>query len=311
MKIALAIHNHQPVGNFEEIFEDAYQRAYWPFLQIFARHQRLKLNLHNSGPVWEFVARSHPEYMELVARLVGEGRLELLTGAYYEPILAAISEEDGVGQIGKLTSFLKTSFGCESRGLWLAERVWEPHLPRALARAGVKYCLVDGEGLRAAGKRDEELTGYFVTEHLGSPVAVVPINRSLRWAIPFEPVANVMRLLGQHHSKNPDGLVLFADDGEKFGLWPTTQETVYQKGWLEDIFTALDRFSTLVEPVTLGRALETTRPSGRVYLPTTAYSELMGWALPPRANRKLDRLVNKLRFEGLWDRYEGFVHGTL
>ncbi|MBD3765555.1 MAG: hypothetical protein IE927_12710 [Rhodobacterales bacterium] len=90
MKFAIGIHNHQPVGNFDHVVEEAYQQSYWPFLQAFARHEGLKLNLHNSGPVWEFVRAHHPEYISLVKKLIASGRLELLTGGYYEPILPII-----------------------------------------------------------------------------------------------------------------------------------------------------------------------------------------------------------------------------
>ena len=29
----LGLHNHQPVGNFEHVIEEAYKRAYLPFLE--------------------------------------------------------------------------------------------------------------------------------------------------------------------------------------------------------------------------------------------------------------------------------------
>ena len=48
MKFAIGIHNHQPVGNFDSVVEEAYLLSYWPFLQAFAKHEGLKLNLHAS-----------------------------------------------------------------------------------------------------------------------------------------------------------------------------------------------------------------------------------------------------------------------
>ncbi|MEK6581760.1 MAG: hypothetical protein AABZ25_05180, partial [Nitrospirota bacterium] len=49
LKLILSIHNHQPVGNFEHVLEEAYQRAYLPFLERFLEHRKLKVVLHYSG----------------------------------------------------------------------------------------------------------------------------------------------------------------------------------------------------------------------------------------------------------------------
>src|SRR5436189_226731 len=47
------VHNHQPIGNFEFVFEKAYQQAYLPFLDAMERHPRLHWNLHDPGILWD------------------------------------------------------------------------------------------------------------------------------------------------------------------------------------------------------------------------------------------------------------------
>src|SRR6185503_9957847 len=71
--------------------------------------------------------------------IVASGRVELLTGGFYEPILAILPDGDKRGQIQRLSEFLTREFGVRPRGMWLAERVWEPHLAKALHDAGVEY----------------------------------------------------------------------------------------------------------------------------------------------------------------------------
>ena len=34
LKFIFGVHNHQPVGNFDFVFEEAYQKAYRPFLEM-------------------------------------------------------------------------------------------------------------------------------------------------------------------------------------------------------------------------------------------------------------------------------------
>ena len=35
IQLCLVLHNHQPVGNFDNVFEAAYQDSYLPFLDVF------------------------------------------------------------------------------------------------------------------------------------------------------------------------------------------------------------------------------------------------------------------------------------
>ncbi|MEI8188533.1 MAG: hypothetical protein WCI75_02310, partial [candidate division NC10 bacterium] len=58
--------------------------------------------------------------------------------------------------------FLTRRFGVSARGMWLAERVWEPHLAKPLAEAGVEYVILDDNHCRSAGLSDEALTGYYL-----------------------------------------------------------------------------------------------------------------------------------------------------
>jgi hypothetical protein len=50
-RLALAIHNHQPVGNFGWVFAEVYDRAYLPMLEALERHPGVRLSLHYTGPL--------------------------------------------------------------------------------------------------------------------------------------------------------------------------------------------------------------------------------------------------------------------
>ena len=85
--LAFGIHNHQPVGNFEAVFEDAHQKAYLPFLKLVASFPEFRMSLHQSGILWKWQKDTHPDYYELVGGLLDRGQIDLLTGGFYEPIL--------------------------------------------------------------------------------------------------------------------------------------------------------------------------------------------------------------------------------
>jgi len=308
-KLALGIHNHQPVGNFQSVFEYAHDKCYKPFLELMKKHPTIKFSLHQSGILWDWQKNNRPEYFKLVKAMVNGGQMELLTGAFYEPILSVIPDRDKIGQIGMLTDYLNDHFGVDADGMWLAERVWEPHLPADIAAAGVRYLPLDDTHFKYAGLRDEHLFGNYVTEEEGKTVTLLPILKRLRYLIPFGKPEKTIEFLARAAQEHPGGLAVYADDGEKFGSWPNTYKHIYEDGWLEKFLTLLEKNSDWLEIISLGEAVRTTKPLGRVYLPTASYSEMLHWALPADSFIDYEELENKLKDLKLFDHYGRFVRG--
>ena len=63
IQLCLVLHNHQPVGNFDGVFEEAYQDSYLPFLEVFEPYTDLKISLHTSGPLMQWLQANHPDYL--------------------------------------------------------------------------------------------------------------------------------------------------------------------------------------------------------------------------------------------------------
>ncbi|RMD94551.1 MAG: DUF1926 domain-containing protein [Calditrichaeota bacterium] len=307
--LAFGIHNHQPVGNFDFVFNDAYHRAYLPFLELLEKHPQIRIAQHYSGILLEWIQQHKPDFIPRLQKLVQSGQVEMMTGGYYEPILAVIPYEDKIGQIQKLTRFLEQHTGYSPQGMWLAERIWEPHLPKPCVEAGVKYVILDDSHFKNAGLKEEQLSGYYVTEEEGASLYLFPISEKLRYTIPFQPVEETLNYLQEVASNTPDTLVVFADDGEKFGIWPNTYEHCYQKGWLEEFFQALEENSQWIEMIHFSEALEKIKPLGRIYLPTASYREMMEWAMPTKAIHEYEKFESILKEHNLFDRYKVFVRG--
>ena len=235
----LALHNHQPVGNFDGVFEQAYQDSYLPFLEIFERYASLKLSLHSSGPLLEWLDAHHPDYLDRLAALVAAGRLEIIGGAFYEPILTMIPPRDRVGQITEFTHWLESRLGADIRGMWMPERVWEQSLTSNLAAAGIEYTLLDDFHFKMAGLSEDPLHGYYITEDDGHLLRLLPGNERLRYLIPFAQPHETIDFLRSTAQQHPGAIMVFGDDGEKFGTWPETHKHVYQDGWLVRFFDLL------------------------------------------------------------------------
>ena len=91
------IHNHQPVGNFDFVLEDAYENSYYPFLLAVSKYPSLKLSYHVTGFLLDWIEANHPEFIDLLRKMVERGQVEMLGGGYYEPILSVIPERDRLG----------------------------------------------------------------------------------------------------------------------------------------------------------------------------------------------------------------------
>jgi len=307
--LLLAIHNHQPVGNFTHVLESAYRKSYLPFLLALKEHQGIKVTLHYSGFLLEWLARTHPEFTSMIRDLVLSGRVEMMSGGFYEPILTTLYDSDKLGQIRKLNSFIRETFDTEARGMWLAERVWEPHLAEALYNAGAEYIVLDDHHFIMAGLRGRALFGYYITEEKGKILKVFPGSEKLRYLIPFHPVEETLAYLRLILDSGDKPLAVMGDDGEKFGTWPGTYHSVYEEGWLHRFFEAIEQNSGWIESKLFSEVIDTHPPLGRIYLPTSSYMEMGEWSLIYDASEEFRVLKQKLKDHGLEDMSRPFLSG--
>jgi alpha-amylase/alpha-mannosidase (GH57 family) len=309
INLVIGIHNHQPSGNFDFVFEHAYNSAYKPFIEILARHPKIKLAQHYTGILFEWILKNHPEFIQQLKSLVDSGQVELITGGFYEPILAVIPDQDKLDQIKKLSDFIVEQFGKVPVGMWLAERVWEQHIVKFISQAGVKYVIIDDTHFRYAGLTGEQLLGYYITEEQGFTVNIFPISKMLRYTIPFQPVEKTIDYLREIATEEGDRVIVYADDGEKFGVWPNTYKHVYDDGWLEEFFCALEENSDWINILHFSEVLDKIKPVGRIYLQNASYAEMMHWALPADAYLDYEKLEEHLKEEGMYEQYSRFFRG--
>ena len=310
VSLALVIHAHQPVGNFDHVIEEAYQKSYSPFVRALLAHPRIHVCLHFSGILLEWLENHHGEYLQTLRELTLRGQIEMIGGGYYEPILPAIPDADKVAQLRKLSDCLSYHFDSAPRGAWIAERVWEPTLPRPLVQAGVEYVVLDDTHFLAAGLSPEQLHTTYVTEEDGFRLRLVPSIKALRYTIPFQEPAETLKILREGINQ-PEMLYAVGDDCEKFGIWPGTYDHVYKNGWLERFLLALEESRDWLETTTLSAYLRSHAARGLVHLPTASYAEMMEWALPPAACSDLHACLEESEHLPNGPRFQRFLRGGL
>jgi len=309
VRFILALHNHQPVGNFDHVFQQAYEDSYRPFLDVFSRFDALRIALHLSGPLLEWLETHQPDYLDRLAELARRGRIEIIGGAYYEPILAMIPSCDRQGQIRAFRQHLQQRFGVPVRGMWVAERVWEQSFARDLVDAGVEYTILDDFHFKTAGLEENQLAGYLATEDEGRVLAVFPGSERLRYLIPFGDPEQTVQYLGRMAEAGESPVVTFGDDGEKLGTWPETKKHVYEDRWLERFFQVLVDNQQWIHTTTPSEVLDSLPPVGKVYLPDCSYREMTEWVLPTERLVQFERLAEQMKDDPRWDALRGFVRG--
>ena len=286
MRFHFALHDHQPYGNHEEVFRRGWDQCYGPSFEVLESHPKTKFSLHLTGALWLFIEDHHPKAMDRLRSMASSGQMEVIGGAFYEPVLAMISRRDAIGQIERLRSYVRSRLGVDPVGLWLAERVWQPDLPELTEEAGIDFLLLDDTHLQTAGPDLDSPIDYAVAESRGCAVSVFPIDQALRYAIPFEEPSKTVERLHIMHTRG-HRCATYADDGEKFGMWPDTTEWIWRERWLDRFLETLAS-APWIETCHFQETLAAMPPTHRVYPPTTSYAELGEWALPPKrqAQRK-------------------------
>ena len=309
IRFVFALHNHQPVGNFDGVFDGAYRDSYAPFLELLENYPEIPISLHTSGCLMEWLGVHKPEYIERLRRFVARGQIEIMGGGFYEPILPMIPPRDRVGQIRSYTEYLQKLFQTKVRGMWVPERVWEQNLVTDIAAAGIEYTVLDDYHFKQAGLEEHQLFGYYLSEDNGRLIRIFPGSERMRYLVPFRNPEETVAYFGEVAGRNQDAVIVFADDGEKFGSWPETHKHCYDDGWLRRFLDALRQARSWVRFCTFSQALDETPPAGKIYLPDCSYREMTEWALPVPKLIAYQHLMHDLEHDHRLPEIKRFLRG--
>ena len=306
--MVMVLHHHQPAGNFDHVFWESQQKCYRPLLELLEQFPDIHVSYHLTGPLIEWIERHDPDYISLLGRLVSRGQIEITGGGFYEPILAMLSPQSVMDQTRLMKEWIERLFGHFDGGFWLAERVWETDLPMRLAGCRLTHTTVDDHHFHLAGFKDEDLHGYYRSSWAGEGLDLFPISAHLRYLIPFQSVEQSLTFL----NRTGEGKVLtYADDAEKFGVWPETFNWVWNEGYLRRLFEAFSRESSWLRIASMKEVRDERGATGVAILPNASYPEMMEWAMAPQSSAALHKLLDTLSGYGLKDAAMAFVRGGI
>lgn len=290
--LLFGIHMHQPVDNFDWVIEHAVKVCYGPFFEVMSQYPEFRFSVHCSGWLMEQIQESYPKLYKQIMSLAKKGSIEFFSAGYYEPILSVIPSIDRYSQINMLNESISSSFKQIPKGLWLTERVWESSLIPDLHRAGIKYTVMDDYHFQCAGFNEDVLDGYYMSEEGGENIALFPISKKLRYALPFLNVETAIDTIKSFKRLDDSAAIIF-DDAEKFGMWPGTHTWVYEQGWLQKFVQAVIADED-IETMHYGEYYEKSCTRGIAYLPNVSYYEMGEWSLRADDALKLETFKREM-----------------
>ncbi len=148
--------------------------------------------------------------------------------------------------------------------------------------------IVDDSHFKSTGFKIEQMRGFYLSEENGRYINVFPIDKTLRYLVPFHEPHEVIAHL-RSISEEPGierKIAVLADDGGEVRPLDRNSRPRIQEPVAAPICDELMKNSDWLTVSTFSKVIDETPPRGIVYLPTASYSEMMEWALPLRAQEQ-------------------------
>ncbi len=299
--LIIGSHNYLPVGTTGEIFSFRYENLYKPILKLLNEHDSIKIAFHISGVLFEWVENNHPEYFILLRDLIKRKQVEMLGGGFYEPVFSIIPNSDKLGQIEKLTTYIRYKFGKRPRGVWIPEMVWEPNMVYTLRNSGMEYTILNDNQFLLAGLSREEIYSPVILEEQGKVIAAFPNSvEILKNIITEEPERIIERIKSISITVDNPVIVLVLNDAyivgklRRFG-------SEYIINWFRRFFLEIDKNRDWLESVLPTLYLKDAYPLKRAYVPESSCDEMGYWALDTKHQREFLEVKNNLNKIGSKD----------
>ncbi len=294
LALALLIPVVAPAGVSAAHTERAFRRGWLPLLDALAESPDVRVSMHWSGPLLQWLEARAPAHLDLLVQLVRDNRVEAVGGPWASGLLPAIPERDASAQVQALQRWWREHVGTTPRGAWLPHHAWDPSAPRVLGRLGVQYTVLQDTQLAPAPVPE----AYALTEREGTRLAVFAADTRISSMLPTQSPARVLRAIAARGAEGRRCVVavfppeaLAAEDGVSlFG----------PRGWGRRWFGALTDASHWLKQVDFATVIERMPPNGRVYppasigLPPSPGAFGPGWDWTLAAHPEVDRLHKRM-----------------
>lgn len=207
----MVLHFYQPPTQELGITKAVLESCYMPLLRTLSEKSGFGLTLNISGSlVLQLRQFGVDEFFDLVRKLIGEGKVEIVNSVMYHPLIPITPKDVVARQIGKNSQTLKSSLGVE-----VTDGFFPPELAvdnESLDLINSNYMLVDKSALKTKFKIQDSIVKYGEKYLLINNRQVCELMRSYPKRLFVETVVNLVQ-----KNSDEEGLVVTANDAELFG----------------------------------------------------------------------------------------------
>ncbi|MCL2558335.1 MAG: alpha-amylase, partial [Treponema sp.] len=264
LSLILGSHAHVSYGADAEEFERVYANLLRPFIAGLYKRPRIKAALHYSGVLLHWVERAHNELFMLIEDMVTRRQVEMLGGGFYEPALPIIPQQDKIGQIEHLTTYLRKQFGKRPQGCWVPEYAWEQGLVSPLASCGMIFTFLGERQFALAGARRDEPS---ICEDHGKFIIVFPVSREIEAALAKKSISALLEERADERS-GAGPISIFPGSGSVDGKVFPFEES-QDCAW-ESFFEELSLCEHFVETISPGKLAKRLKGLRKAYIPDSS-----------------------------------------
>lgn len=154
------------------------------FCKLHDAFSELPITLAPSGSFIEWASASDSPFIYWLREMISRSQIELVGGAFYEPLFPLIPQGDLISQIELLTETIRKEFAKKVRGCFVPFSAWEPHLVEPLKKCGMNYVFLDSRLLKQASLAPYQVA---LIEHNGKTIFALPVEYSFSDISAFTP----------------------------------------------------------------------------------------------------------------------------
>jgi hypothetical protein len=265
ISLILGSHKHIPGGAGDDEFERVYETSLRPFISALYQYPKIQAVLHYSGVLLHWIERFHPECLMLIDTLVSRKQVEILGGGFYEPLMPLIPQQDKIGQVELLTTYLRKQFGRRPQGCWLPALAWEQNIVSTLNACGMGYTFLDEEQFKLAGLKGKELYYPCISEDQGKILTVFPLSKFLKAEFAQKKASQVLNAMAEKLPREGEYVIsVFPESFYRSGGESQSPESAFH-----DFFEDLSLCEPLVEFTGPGKFYRNLQGLRKAYFPNS------------------------------------------
>lgn len=276
--LILGSYNSQALDLVDSDRGALYEYSYKPFLKLLYNHENTRFTMYYSGLLIEWLEKHHSEFVDVLTEMVKRKQVELLGGAFFEPLLPMIPKTDRIGQIERLTTHIRKCFGRRPRGAWIPESVWDQRIAATLNAGGLEYAFLRDSSFRLS--QNDYSFQPVLTEDQGKTLTLLPVAHELSQRMfretPAAIVDDLRRIAVAHGGRGPEPVVSLLFDGSRLGFRQDEAESAV--AWYDSFLAEITRNGDWIKVDLPGRTARGGEPRQRIYAPASALTDLTDWA---------------------------------